>query len=289
MAKTAREYDEEKVRDCKEDIDNNLVFACLYSAVLSAFVVESYSDLQPEPNAQITFLLERIAVQTQSYTITSGTLNSTARSLPIPPPFTAPLWAVRVNGLWFASLIVSLATASFSILVKQWLREYLAVEYTAPQERLRTRQDRKPGIEKWKVFEIAAVLPILLQLSLGLFFIGLSIFTANVDKRMELTYVPLVSGWAFLLIAATLAPLVSPRCPYKMPLLKLVVRAARTHTMKIRRSLTRNMRRSLMNMRRLLTLILARAITMIRPSLPYPATHWQALDEDQEKTDITDD
>ncbi|EKM50876.1 uncharacterized protein PHACADRAFT_69516, partial [Phanerochaete carnosa HHB-10118-sp] len=228
MAKTVRGFDEDKVQNCKEDIDTLLVFTGLYSAVLSAFVVESYTDLRPDPNTQIVFLLERIVVQTQSYTITSGTLDSAAQPSPILPHFTVPLWAVRVNGLWFASLIISLATASLSMLVKQWLREYLAIEHTAPQERLRARQYRRPGLEKWKVFEIAAVLPMLIQLSLGLFFAGLCFFTANVDEHVYFTSVPLVSGWAFFIVVTTLAPLVSPRCPYKIPLLKSVVRAVRT-------------------------------------------------------------
>ncbi|EKM50894.1 uncharacterized protein PHACADRAFT_103424 [Phanerochaete carnosa HHB-10118-sp] len=201
----------------------------VYSAVLSAFVVESYSDLLPDLNDQITFLLERIAVQTQSYTITSGTFNSTVEPPRARLPFTAPLWAVRVNGLRFASLIASIATASFSMLVKQWLRKYLAVEYTAPQERLPARQYRKSGLEKWKVFEIAAILPALRQMSLGLFFIGLCFFTAAVDERMGRISVSLVSGWVFFFVAATLAPLVSPRCPYNMPLLKSVMRFLRTH------------------------------------------------------------
>lgn len=237
MARAVRDIDEDKVQDCKEDIDTLLVFAGLYSAVLSAFNLESYTALQPDPNDQMMYLLERIAVQTQSYTIMSGTVNSTVLPPTPPPSFTAPIWAVRVNGLWFASLIISLATASLSMLVKQWLREYLAIEYTAPQERLRARQYRKPGIEKWKVFEIAAILPMLLQLSLGLFFIGICFFTANIDERMGLTSIPLVSGWAFFFVATALAPAFSPRCPYKTPLLKSMTKLARTHvTAKLRRA-----------------------------------------------------
>ena len=186
----------------------------------------------------MVYLLERIANQTQSYTITSTTMSSIAQAPP-PPPFVAPDWAVRVNGLWFASLIVSLATASLSILVKQWLREYLAVEWTSPQERLRARQYRKPALDKWKVFEIAAVLPMLLQVSVGLFFIGLCFFTASVDWRMARISMSLVSGWAFFLIVTTLLPLCSPRCPYKMPLLKSVMRTARRRvTMPLRCVLT---------------------------------------------------
>ena len=213
--------------------------AGLYSAVLSAFLVESYSSLQPDTGTQTVYLLERIAAQTQSYTITSMTMNSTIL-FPDPPAFVAPEWAVRVNGLWFASLIVSLATASLSMLVKQWLREFIAMEWDTPQKRLRAHQYRQPALAKWRVFEIAAFLPMLLQTSFGLFFVGLCFFTASVDERMGRTSLPLVSGWAFFLVFTTLSPLFSPRCPYKVPLLKNAMRA-------VRRQLTMHMRRGLLD------------------------------------------
>ena len=169
-------------------------------------------------------LLQTIA--TQSYMFNAGTLNAT---LPVlePPAFEAPTWALRVNGLWFASLIVSLATASFGMLVKSWLREYLAAEQLAPQLRLRVRQYRYPALQKWKVFEIAAALPLLLQLALGLFFIGLCFFTAQINSRMSLTSLPLVAAWAFFFILTAIAPLVSPRCPFKLLLLKRTLKWAR--------------------------------------------------------------
>lgn len=172
------------------------------------------------------FFLQRIA--TQGYTLNSGFLNVTSPPQD-PPPFEAPEWALQVNGLWFASLILSLATASFSMLVKSWLREYLAGEWIAPQKRLRARHYRYPSLVKWKVFEIAAVLPLLLQLSLGLFFAGLCIFTAEIDTRMGRTSLPLVVAWAFFLSATTLAPLLSPRCPFKLLLLKHALKLGRKH------------------------------------------------------------
>lgn len=144
-----------------------------------------------------------------------------------PLAFEVPTWALRVNGLWFASLIVSLSTASFGMLVKSWLREYLAVSQVAPQLRLRVRQYRYPGLQKWKVFEIAAALPLLLQVALGLFFVGLCFFTAQIESRMGLTSLPLVSGWAFFLVLTTIAPLISPRCPFKLLLLKRTLKWGR--------------------------------------------------------------
>ncbi|GJE99696.1 hypothetical protein PsYK624_159670 [Phanerochaete sordida] len=227
MLKTVRDVDVVKIADCKEDIDTLLVFAGLFSAVLTAFLVESYTLLQPDPNSEIAFLLRQSIAK--NYTFSSGYLNSTTPFPGDPPPFNAPEWALQVNGLWFASLICSLSTASLAMLVKSWLREYLAIEWTVPQERLRAWEYRNAALAKWRIFEIASALPLLLQISLGLFFIGLCIFTAAIDERIGRSTLPLVAGWAFFIFATTAAPLVSPRCPYKVPLLKGTIRIIRRH------------------------------------------------------------
>lgn len=208
----------------------------MYSAVLSAFTIESYQNLQPDTKDEIVFVLRHMA--TQSYTFNAGFLNATA---PIPdlPPFEPPLWAVRVNVLWFASLVFSLAAASLGMLVKQWLREFLAMEYTSPQQRLRARQYREPSLKTWKVYEIAAVLPLLLQIALGLFFVGLCYFTAQVHSNVANTTLPLVCGWVFFFVMTTVAPLASPRCPFKTTLLKDAMRSSRRHSFDLIRECTK--------------------------------------------------
>ncbi|KAI0776397.1 hypothetical protein BC629DRAFT_1290587, partial [Irpex lacteus] len=215
MAKVVRDFDEEKVRDCKEDIDTLLVFAGLFSAVLSAFLVATYPNLQPSPTNTMIYTLERIASQTASYNLTNGQLVATTVLPASPPAFEAAAEDIRVNVLWFASLVVSLMTASFGMLVKQWLREFLAAEVPSPQARLRIRHFREPEIKRWKVYEIAASLPLLLQLSLGLFFVGLCYFTASVHASVGYTTLPLVVAWALFFFSATTLPLFFPRCPYK--------------------------------------------------------------------------
>lgn len=162
----------------------------------------------------------------QNYSISAGFLNST-NPYPSLPPFEAPTWAVRVNVLWFSSLIISIASASFGMLVKQWLREYLRMTYTSPQERLRARQFRYKALDNWKVFEIAATLPLMLEVSVLLFFIGLCYFTLAVHWSIGRATIPLVCGWAFLFIAATIAPVFSPRCPYRTTLLNSAMLRAR--------------------------------------------------------------
>ena len=163
--------------------------------------------------------IRQLVAQTASYQLQGGSLNST-----VPPPSAEPFQAsvldIRVNILWFASLLFSLITASFGILVKQWLREFLAADNPSPLARLRVRHLRYPQLVQWKVFEIAAVLPLLLQLALALFFAGLCYFTASVHPSVEHTTLPLVLGWAFCFCSVIAFPLFFPGCPYRTALLK---------------------------------------------------------------------
>lgn len=163
--------------------------AGLYSAVLTAFLIESYKNLQTDPAQDY---LRQIALQTSSYQFNNGYLNATFSPSQV-PPFQAAKSDVRVNVCWFASLMLSLSSASFGILVKQWLRELLSISYISPQERIRIRDARVQGLESWKLFEIASLLPILLQISLALFFVGLCFFTEAVHSSISTTSLFLVT------------------------------------------------------------------------------------------------
>lgn len=162
----------------------------------------------------------------------AGFLNSTSSPFDDIPEFTPTSNAIRVNVLWFASLTLSLVSASFSILVKQWLQEYLAGEYASPQARIRIRHFRYPALDDWKVFEIAGILPLLLQTSLALFLVGLCFFTADVHHTLGHTTLPLVAAWGFLILAVSLAPALSPRCPYKTAFLKSTIKRVRNYLAK---------------------------------------------------------
>ncbi|KAJ3555805.1 hypothetical protein NM688_g2370 [Phlebia brevispora] len=216
---TVRDIDKGKVKDCTDDIDALLVFAGLYSAILTAFLIESYKALQEDPQHTMVQLLQQMT--TQSYEFNGRFLNSTSPASSS-DPFQAPTWAIRVNVCWFSSLFLSLSTASYGILVKQWLREYLSTDRTSHQERIRIRHFRHQGVEEWRLYDIAAVLPLILQISLALFFVGLCFFTAAVHPSIRTTSVVLVSAWAAFIVFAILAPLLSARCPFKTPLLKTV-------------------------------------------------------------------
>lgn len=188
--------------------------------------MESYNALQQDPKDVTVFLLQQLVLQTHSFVISDGFINSTISRPSIVKPFTPSLAAQRLNVLWFASLTLSLISASFSIVVKQWLREFLAMDlkHSSPRGRLRVRHFRIPGLSRYMVLEIASSIPLLLQLSLLLFFIGLCYFTAGVHESIGNTTLPLVASWAFLFVATCTIPAIDPQCPYKVPILKPVMK-----------------------------------------------------------------
>ncbi|TBU21969.1 hypothetical protein BD311DRAFT_743259 [Dichomitus squalens] len=172
-----KQYSDEMVKRWKEEIDTLLVYAGLFSAILTAFNVQSYILLQPSTPDPTLAVLQQISLQLNSFSVTSsGTLvNSTHPVTPFAPIPTAPVeaWAVWLNSLWFSALICSLASASIGILVKQWLHEYEAGISGTSVEIARLRQYRLNHLEKWRVAEIIAILPVLLQVSLALFLAGI--------------------------------------------------------------------------------------------------------------------
>ncbi|KAJ3529487.1 hypothetical protein NM688_g7848 [Phlebia brevispora] len=221
MSDAINDIDSEKLEHCRDDIDSLLVFTGLFSAILTSFVTESYAVLSPDPTSTTVVLLYQIALQTSSYTVTpttsGSTINSTHPYDPLSPPFQPSLTDIRINRLWFISLILNLIVASFGILIKQWLREYKAIDtqYSSLRSRLRIRQFRYPALWRWKVLELVAFLPLLIQAALGLFLLGLCFFTWEVESGIGKATNFLVSAWFFFFLAAAFAPALSSDCPYK--------------------------------------------------------------------------
>ncbi|KAF7789388.1 hypothetical protein EIP86_000332 [Pleurotus ostreatoroseus] len=193
---------------------------------MTAFIVESYKNLLPDDSATTGNALRALSLQMTSFVLTDRYANSTrvVAATSSPPPSTT---AIRVNSLWFASLICSLVAASLGMLVKQWLREYLAVDYLSPQARVRIRQFRWEGLKQWRVFEIAALLPLLLQIALGLFFLGICFFTLSINTTVGWTSTPLVLAWVTFFTFTVLAPAISAHCPFKTTFLKFALKSIR--------------------------------------------------------------
>ncbi|KZV96329.1 hypothetical protein EXIGLDRAFT_643272 [Exidia glandulosa HHB12029] len=160
-------YDKGLCESYREQIDTLLVFAGLFSAVVTAFAVESYKWLQDDPTDTSAELLRQIVQLLANGTdSTPIAVPSLGRSLP-------DAAAARINLYWFLSLTLSLSTALVGIVCKQWVREYERDVGQSPREALGVRQVKFEGLEYWKVGAVVASVPLLLQLALALFLIGI--------------------------------------------------------------------------------------------------------------------
>ncbi|KAK1229110.1 hypothetical protein PQX77_007842 [Marasmius sp. AFHP31] len=204
--KLVDKHDDENCRGWKEHIDTLLVFAGLFSAAVTAFIIESYRQLQEDPSEASLRVLEQISNQLSILNNNSSSYLSPGISTK-PQPFIPTSSAIRINTCWFLSLTLSLSTALFAILSKQWLQEYRRDAPTAShKDSLGLRHMRFEGFHKWGVPIILSLLPILLQISLVLFFAGI------LDLLWSLHYVPAavttlaVSISVLVLILTTVLP-----------------------------------------------------------------------------------
>ncbi|KAF5392976.1 hypothetical protein D9757_001099 [Collybiopsis confluens] len=143
-------FDENMIGEARDGLDALLIFAGLFSAVVTSFLVEAAQNLQADyTQISATLLYELV------YSGRSGS------SLPDPSSkFVPDAWDVWINGLWAVSLTLSLAVALASVLIKQWLRRYLAFHSGTPAERSHLRQYRYMGFETWQVSTIVGSLPV---------------------------------------------------------------------------------------------------------------------------------
>ncbi|OBZ77351.1 hypothetical protein A0H81_02080 [Grifola frondosa] len=203
--------DKESVQQWNSDLDSLLLFAALFSAVLTAFIIESYKNLSMDSGNASVELLQAILVTLQA----NGSAPSSSFAAPDISHFAPTGSAIRVNIYWFASLIISLSTALIAILAKQWLNYLLAGLSPVPSVQGRQRQYRMDGMLKWKLPDLLSFLPALLHIALLLFFAGLVDFVWYINRSVALVSFVLVVA-AFLVYSSTIVlSCLYPDCPFK--------------------------------------------------------------------------
>ncbi|KAL0573623.1 hypothetical protein V5O48_008335 [Marasmius crinis-equi] len=139
LTRTIGAYDNEMVDGWKDEIDTLLVYAGLFSAVVTSFTVEF---LKPDGDSD----------------------NSGSR----------PTSDIRISTFWIMSLILSLTASLFGLLCKQWFRQHQRHTPTrSAREAFTLRWLRNESLKQWGVPTIIASLPLLLELAVLLFFAGL--------------------------------------------------------------------------------------------------------------------
>ena len=150
-----------------------------------------------------------------------------ARASPVakPPPFSRPRYAIWENSLLFLSLVMSLSCALLATSLQQWARRYIRLTQlarTLPEKRARMRGFYANGVEKMHIPWAVEGLPMLLHLSLFLFFGGLAVFLYNVDVEVFTCVACWIGLFLIVYGLMTLLPLLRYNSPYYTPLSKPV-------------------------------------------------------------------
>ncbi|KZO99230.1 hypothetical protein CALVIDRAFT_596320 [Calocera viscosa TUFC12733] len=210
----ANKHDTALLKKWGDGIDIFLLFTGLFSAILSAFLVVSWSALQPDPTQSTSDALATISQQLVLMSSNSRMNQSAAYQV---PNFSPPPWAVTVNCLWFTALFISLLTAVLAMLLKEWLSAYTDGVALVPLERVKQRQMRYDGLDKWRVPAIVSFLPLAIHIAVFLFLTGLVLFAWSVSVVLStLMTILLLIGFGLYTVSAVL-PLILPECPYKSP------------------------------------------------------------------------
>ncbi|KIM29808.1 hypothetical protein M408DRAFT_22679 [Serendipita vermifera MAFF 305830] len=207
----AMKVDNESVKDWKESLNSLLLFAAIFAAVLTAFIIESKKLLEPD---QTQILVGMVAL----YFNNLGNLSSTSFAQ---SDFTPSHEAVVINCLLFASLGASLCAALVSVMALQWVMDYDAAITrggSSPEDRAKRRQFRYGGVLNWKMGEIIAALPLLLYSSVVLFWVGVILWMRILNSTVGYVVAGGAAMAAFLYVATTLLAAVFVSAPFRTPL-----------------------------------------------------------------------
>ncbi|KAK6977350.1 hypothetical protein R3P38DRAFT_3295472 [Favolaschia claudopus] len=210
----ADKYDKALVESWKSDMNGMLIFAGLFSAILSAFLIKSYKSLTPDSEDRMATLLGQISIQL------SGIANGTRIDIPFPEPFVVSTSSLVCNLLWFISLGLSLSSALIATLVEQWARDfrYKTDMRSSPVIRARIFAYLYYGLKRFNMHAVVDLIPFLLHASLVLFFVGLVAFLAPVNRDTMILSFILLGILLFVYAALTVFPYLYHDSPYKTPL-----------------------------------------------------------------------
>ena len=185
---------------------------------MATLVAVSVQDLRPNSQDISAFYLANIY---QLLADSNGTHVIIPAVLPDPStPFSPPKYAVWVNSLWFLSLVTGLTCALLATLLQQWARRYMKVTQPRynPHKRVQIRAFFAEGVERLHLPWAVEALPILLHLSLSLFFGGLAIYLFNIDHTVFNVVISWLGVCTCLYLCITFMPIYRHDSPYYAPL-----------------------------------------------------------------------
>ncbi|KAG6816282.1 hypothetical protein H0H93_008219, partial [Arthromyces matolae] len=216
-------YDTDMISSFQTILDSLLVFASLFSAVVTTFVSQTSQVLQPD-NTQITVAL---LVETNRLLRAAGNITKIESVSPSalgpnsPTHSSTDLW---INGLFFTSLTLSVSTALLSVLVKQWIQAYTQIVPGSAKTQTRIRQFRFDGLQKWKLGSIIEGLPLILHSSVAIFLVGLSLYVSQLSPPICAILSSITAMTFIFYLVTSMIPAFYIDCPFRLTSIFFVAR-----------------------------------------------------------------
>jgi len=190
-----------------------IVQAGLFSAILTAFLIETRKGLQQDSQVITNQLLQQVVSHLQNPAVSTNT----TQPISITPyaPSSAILW---VNGLWFVSLTFSLTGAFGTILAKGWVSQFIPVSAGLPLVDACNRHRRFFGDDQRHLRAVISALPITLHIAFYLFFGGLVILLFGDDSRIAVVVTVLIAITMLLYLGCSTRPILNPNSPFRTPI-----------------------------------------------------------------------
>jgi hypothetical protein len=190
----------------------------LYSAVLTPFIIESMKLLEEDPTERTSDILFIISQQLAN--------NSFPPYQPV--KHETPDYAIVVNGLFFMSLSFGLIVALLAVLALQWVANYdVGLNTSSPRKRALQRQLRWAGVVNWNMAEIIAFLPLLIFISLFLFFIGIADWLWHMNRIISGIVIGGIGIGLLLYAVTTMMSIITIEAPFRTPVSKGLALLAR--------------------------------------------------------------
>ncbi|KAG6919750.1 hypothetical protein DXG01_001584 [Tephrocybe rancida] len=212
----AESLDTDILQGYRNITDTLLIFAALFSGVVTTFVVQTSTALQSN-NAQIM-----VALLSENNQLLRAAGNGTkVNAVPFATlslgSLTHSPTDVWVNGLFFASLALALSTALLTVLAKQWIQAYTSIIPGDGKTRALIRQFRFQGILKWQLGGIIEALPLILHGSMAIFLIGLALYVSQLSTAICFVVASITILTFLFYFGTSLLPAISTDCPYRVP------------------------------------------------------------------------
>lgn len=180
-----QDYDVKFLKERDEALNSTITLAGLFSVVISAFIVYTSPQLQPNPNEESAALL-RVLLFKFDNTIFGG-------DVPQVPHWTGPSYTIiMTQSLLYLSLAATLASTFFAILAKQLSDRYTfdgSQDSNMEQGRAPERRLRCSSVS---LRVVHLVLPLLLQSALLLFSCAVSVYLWKINTVIA-AIIPIVT------------------------------------------------------------------------------------------------